>query len=261
MLKTKLCDLKRKMFIRSTLLGLSGLGEILGLNDEISEDEVLLEIIKMALREFELTEPLILEMPVNTGQLGTCYGRPGWSEIKPNFTLYLDCIISESQIILLPTSLPYWRIGDGYGSYSGGYYSSPGITPTFGNYRPFSDYQAPYGYTGDLGLYDGGRSIYIKAPVARPIVPCFTPDKMFNSKDENSAIFWMDVETGGARGNYFMDLCMVHLLDYVRQLKASLALPSVPVSVLDNVDPAYQELKSRCDQYALQSGWYGELLI
>ena len=71
MLKTKLCDLKRKMFIRSTLLGLSGLGEILGLNDEISEDEVLLEIIKMALREFELTEPLILEMPVNTGQLGT----------------------------------------------------------------------------------------------------------------------------------------------------------------------------------------------
>ena len=93
MLKTKLCDLKRKMFIRSTLLGLSGLGEILGLNDEISEDEVLLEIIKMALREFELTEPLILEMPVNTGQLGTCYGRPGWSEIKPNFTLYLDCII------------------------------------------------------------------------------------------------------------------------------------------------------------------------
>ena len=53
---------------------------------------------------------------------------------------------------------------------------------------------------------------------------------------------------------------MVHLLDYIRQLKASLQLPSVPVSILDNVDSAYQELRSRCDQYALQSGWYGELL-
>ena len=263
MIKTLLCDLKKKMFIRSTLLGMSGLGEILGLNDEISEDEVLLEIIKMALREFELYEPLVLEMPVNSGQLGTCYGKPGWSEIKPNFTLYLKCLIDESQIILLPTSLPYWRIGDGYGSYSGGYYGSIGITPTFGNYQPFSDYQAPYIYTGDLGIYDSAgnqRSIYIKATVARPIVPSFTPDKKFNTADQASAIYWIDVETGGARGNFFMDLCMVHLLDYIRQLKASLQLPSVPVSILDNVDSAYQELRSRCDQYALQSGWYGELL-
>lgn len=266
MIKTLLRDLKKKMFIRSTLLGISGLGEILGLNDEISEDEVLLEIIKKALREFELYEPLILEMPVNSGQLGTCYGKPGWSEIKPNFTLYLKCIIDESQIILLPTSLPHWRIGDGYGSYGGGgYYGSVGITPTFGSYQPCSDYQAPYLYTGDLGIWNTGsdntRSIYLRATVARPIVPCFTNDKKFSSKDDNAAIFWMDVETGGARGQFFMDLCMVHLLDYIRQLKAALTINNAPVDVLSNVDSSYQELRARCDQYALQSGWYGELLV
>ena len=58
-----------------------------------------------------------------------------------------------------------------------------------------------------------------------------------------------------------MDLCMVHLLDYIRQLKASLQLPNMSVDVLSNVDASYQELRSRCDNYAIQSGWYGELLL
>ena len=110
--KTLLVDLKKKVFIRSTLLGLTGLDELLGINDGISGDEVLLEIFKKALREYEITVPLILEMPVNSGQLCTCYGRPGWAEIKSNFLLYLNCVISEGQIILVPTSLPDWRVGD-----------------------------------------------------------------------------------------------------------------------------------------------------
>ena len=56
MLKTKLCDLKRKMFIRSTLLGLSGLGEILGLNDEISEDEAVINSDKVNDNDFDETD-------------------------------------------------------------------------------------------------------------------------------------------------------------------------------------------------------------
>jgi len=265
MIKTKLSDLKRKLFIRSTLLGLSGLGELLGLNDGISEDEILLEIIKKALREFELYEPLVLDMPVNQGQMCSCYGKPGWAEIKPNFTLYLNCAIDEARIILLPTSLPSWRLAEGYGSWNGGgYYSGTTGSPIFGSYMPFTDYQAPYVYVGDMGFFnpDSGqyRSIYIRGTVARPIVPDFTSDRKFNEASENSAIFWMDVETGGARGNFFMDLCLVYLLDYIRQLRASLVLPSNPIDALSNTDTAYQELRARCDQYALQSGWYGDLL-
>lgn len=58
-----------------------------------------------------------------------------------------------------------------------------------------------------------------------------------------------------------MDLCMTHLLDYIRNLKASLMLPNVGLEVLNNIDAAYQELRSRCDNYILQSGWYGDLLV
>ena len=260
--KTPLIHLKKKMYLRSALLGIGSLDTLLGIADGISGDEVLLEIIKHALREFENTHPLILEMQVNSEQLGSCYGRPGYGEIKSNFTLFLKCLISESQIILVPTSLPMWRVGD----YTNGatsimsYYSSSVPAPMA--YKHFTDYQKPYVFIGDLGLgigmYD---NIYIKGCCARPIIPSFLPDGSFNSADESAAIYWMDVETGGARGNYFMDLCMVHLLDYIRQLKASVNLPNSPVDVLANVDASYQELRSRCDQYQLQSGWYGELLV
>ena len=54
---------------------------------------------------------------------------------------------------------------------------------------------------------------------------------------------------------------MVNLLDYIRQMRATIQLANVPVEVLANVDAAYQELRARCDQYELQSGWYGELLM
>ena len=70
----------------------------------------------------------------------------------------------------------------------------------------------------------------------------------------------MNVEEG-ARGNYFLDLCLVHVLDYIRQLKASVQMANLPLDIFGNVDSAYQELRSRCDQYLLQSSWYGEFLI
>ncbi len=69
--KILLHDLKKKILIRSALISLGSLDEILGLNDVLSSDEVLFELIKKALREFELTNPLILDMKVNRQQMCT----------------------------------------------------------------------------------------------------------------------------------------------------------------------------------------------
>jgi len=243
--KALLVDLKKKIFIRSALLSIPSLDELLGLNDYLSADEVLLELIKKALREYENSVPLILEMRLNRNQLGTCFGREGWAEIKSNFTLYLDCILPEESIVLVPNSLPYIRVG---GSLS---YPSPG------SYFPATDYQRPYLFMGDLM---GNTDFYIKAICSRPIIPDFLPDKTFNADSKKAAIYWLNIEEG-ARGNYFMDLCMVHVLDFLRQLKASMMLPNAPVDIMQQLDPAYQELRSRCDQFQLQSSWYGEFLI
>lgn len=242
--KTKLTDLKRKLFIRSSLLALSSLDELLSLNDYLSSDEILLEIFKKALREYENTVPLVLEMRLNRGQMGTCYGMPGFYEIKSNFTLYLDCIIGESDIILVPNSMPQWRAGTS-------------VYPTASAYTYVSEYRRPYIFLDDMPSDD---VFYLRGLCSRPIIPDFLPDKSFNPESEKSAIYWMNIEEG-SRGNYFMDLCLCCLLDYIRQLKASVQLPSMSVDILGNVDSAYQELRARCDQFALQSGWYGELII
>lgn len=100
------------------------------MNDYLSADEILLEIIKQALKDFELTEPLILDMRINRGQMCTCYNMPGYCEIKSNFTLYLNCMIGEEDIILVPNSIPMYRIGT--------------LTyPTASNFTYFSEYNKP----------------------------------------------------------------------------------------------------------------------
>ena len=48
--KILLSDLKKKILIRSALISLGSLDEILGMNDVLSSDEVLLELVKKALR-------------------------------------------------------------------------------------------------------------------------------------------------------------------------------------------------------------------
>ena len=254
MIKALLTDIKRKCFIRSALLGLDSLNDILALNDYISGDEIMLEIIKKALREYEVTLPLILEMPIAREQMCTCAGREGYCEIKSNFSLYLKCIISEGQIILVPNAIPMWRVKSSAGAYAG--YGGSSSYPQAGAYTYFTDYDKPYIFMGDVPETD----LYIRGICSRPIIPDFAPDKTFNSDSKIAAVYWMDIENG-SDGAYFMDLCMVHLLDYIRQLKASINIPNIAVDILANVDASYQELRSRCDQYALQSGWRGQLLL
>lgn len=244
--KTLLTDLKRKIFIRSALINLTSLDEILALNDYLSADEIILEIIKEALREFEHTNPLILEMRVNRNQMCSCenMGLTGYCEIKSNFTLFLDCKLAEDQIILVPNSLPQYRVGN---------LNYPGA----GSYTYFTDYKRPYVYMEDV---PNVSDFYIRGLCSRPIIPDFLPDKSFNPDSSKSAIYWMNIEEG-SRAVYFVDLCLLHLLDYIRNLKASLLLPGVSIDILGNIDSFYQELRSRCDNFMLQSGWYGELLV
>lgn len=218
----------------------------MALNDYLSADEIILEIIKEALREFEHTNPLILEMRVNRSQMCSCenMGLTGYCEIKSNFTLFLDCRLAEDQIILVPNSLPQYRVGN---------LNYPGA----GSYTYFTDYKRPYVYMEDV---PNVSDFYIRGLCSRPIIPDFLPDKSFNPDSSKSAIYWMNIEEG-SRAVYFVDLCLLHLLDYIRNLKASLLLPGVSIDILGNIDAFYQELRGRCDNFMLQSGWYGELLV
>jgi hypothetical protein len=172
---------------------------------------------------------------------------PGFGEFRSNFKCYLDGTISEDQIILVPNALPEWRLGGL--SYVTSY-------PVPNSYTAFSEYRRPYVFLEDMPC---SQQFIVKGLCSRPIVPDFLPDKSFNPDSKKAAIYWMNIEEG-ARGDYFVDLVLANVLDYIRQLKASVQIPGLGLDIFSNVDSAYQELRGRCDQFKMVSGWYGEMI-
>lgn len=250
--KVKIVDLKRKLFLRSALIPVDGLSELLDLNDNFSGDEILEELIKKSLRSFEYHYPLVTEFRVSRSQLCGCRRGDGWCEIKSNFeNLYLNCAIGEDQIILVPNATPKIRIASGAGFYGAGSYPYPG---SYSTCAPIA-YERPFIYLGDLGgIYD---SFYMRGIYSRPAIFTYNQDKTFSSE---GAIYWMNIEEG-VLGQKFVDQCMVDVLDYIRGLNANLALPSLPVQMFQACDIAYQQTKAELDQFYLQSGWRGDLLV
>ncbi len=241
--RTKLSRLKEVVFLRSALIPLDGLEEIFELNDRYSSDQILGELFRKSLKQWEYHFPLIWESKISDiGQLQCCCngeGLDGYHKICSNFDLYLKCMISEDQIILVPNTPPQIR-------YIGSY-------PYPGAYSLVYDYRKPYVY---LGNYTG-TGFYLRGLHNRPYLMEYTKDKKFTSK---SCIFWMDIENG-VEGEQFVNQVLVNILEFVRNLKGNLTLPNFSVDIFGAVDIAYQSLKQELDQFYLQSGWKGDLLV
>lgn len=240
--KVTMKDLKRKIFLRSALIPIDGLQEIFDLNDQFSGDELLGEIFKKALQNFEFYCPLVWESKVSKYQLRPS-GRDGWYKLENNFHLYLEDSISEDQIILVPNATPKIRSLGSYPEYPTAYYS----------YMPVA-YQRPNIFLGDM---IGSDQFYMRGLCNRPCIQDYTVDHAFSDR---AAIYWMNIEEG-VYGQKFLDQCMVDILDYVRSLKANLQLPNFSVDIFGAVDTTYQTLKAEVDQFYLQSNWKGELLV
>ena len=249
--KTLIVDLKKKLFLRSALIPVDGLNELLDLNDMFSADEILEELIKKSLRSFEYHYPLVTEFRISKDQLCGCKRSDGWCEIKSNFeSLYLKCAISEDQIVLVPNATPKIRLAM---TGSGGYYGSYPYPGSYSTSAPIA-YERPFIFMGDMATFN---QFYMHGIYSRPAIFTYNPDKTFSSE---GAIYWMNIEEG-VLGQKFVDQCMVDLLDYIRGLNSNLQLPSLPVQMFQACDIYYQQLKGELDQFYLQSAWRGDLLV
>ena len=249
--KVRIIDLKKKLFLRSALIPVDGLNELLDLNDMFSADEILEELIKKSLRAFEYHYPLVTEFRVSKDQLCGCRRSDGWCEIKSNFeSLYLKCAISEDQIVLVPNATPKIRLAM---TGSGGYYGSYPYPGSYSTSAPIA-YERPFIFMGDMATFN---QFYMHGIYSRPAIFTYNPDKTFSPE---GAIYWMNIEEG-VLGQKFVDQCMVDLLDYIRGLNSNLQLPSLSVQMFQACDIYYQQLKGELDQFYLQSAWRGDLLV
>lgn len=252
--KTSLLDLKKKLFLRSALIPIDNLEEILSLNDTFTCDEILYELFTKAKQEFEYYEPLITEFQINPNLMISCNCPPGAIELTDNFDLYLKCMLPENQIHLIPNAAPMLRVGmesTGYNSLMSYYGTYSGVA---GNYTYPNDYQRPYLFIGNLLP---STTLWMRGIYNRPMDPAWKKDKTFGKK---AALYYLDINQG-VRGQMFIDQCMIELLNYIRSLKANFSLPNFPIDIFGSVDTLYQELKGSLDNRYLQSGTRGELLV
>lgn len=242
--KTLIKDLKAEVFLRSALIPIDNLSEILDLNDTLSGDQILGGLFKKSLRNFEQYYPLVYESKIAMEQLKKS-PRQGWLTIESNFKLYTEGIIDEDQIILVPNSTPNLRTMASFPDYPTAYYQTAPIS-----------YQRPDIYLGDIFNQD---FFYMRGICSRPLWIEYNPDKTFKDSP-TSAVYWMNIQEG-ILGQKFLDQCVVDLLSYIRSLKSNMNLPGMSVDIFGAVDYEYQQLKSELDQFYLQSGWRGELLV
>ncbi len=239
--KTKIKDLKEKIFLRSALIAVDSLEDIFALNEKYSGDKLLGAMFEKALRKFEFYYPLVYESRVNLSQLPQ-NPKNGYREIVGNFKLYHQDppAIAEDQIILVPNAIPKIRLSSSM--------------PYPGTYMLPVDYQRPYIHLGNI--VDTGE-FWIRGICSRPIFLEYLPDGEFK---DSSAVYFMNIDEG-VLGQAYLDQCIVEIFDYVRSLKANLMLPNFSVDIFGAVDNAYQQIKSELDNFYLQSSWRGELLV
>lgn len=235
MQKILLKDLKDKVFKRSALIPVNHLSRLFKFSTEFSGDEILAEIFRLSLSKFEYYHPLILDISIYYLENST--KRLGYYEMVDNFKLFLENRLDENRISLIPNSVIGIKVQGGY------------TTP--GSYYRATDYDKPY-----IQVAWSTGEYVVRGLCSRPLIESYNPDLTF---DDKAAIYWMDFN--GVLGKVFVDQVLCDVLDYVRNLKANLRLPNMPVEIFDAVDTAYQQLKMDLDQYYLQSNWRGELLI
>lgn len=80
--KTKIKDLKEKIFLRSALIAVDNLEDIFDLNERFSGDKLLGAMFEKALKKFEQYYPLVYEFRINLNQLKPALsGSYGYYEI------------------------------------------------------------------------------------------------------------------------------------------------------------------------------------
>lgn len=239
--KTKIKDLKKKVFLRSALIAVDNLEDIFSLNENYSGDELLGAMFEEALRKFEFYYPLVYESRINLSQMPE-NPYTGFREIKGNFKLFHQDppAIAEDQIILVPNATPKVRLSSSM--------------PYPGTYMLPVAYERPFIHLGNMV---SSGEFWIRGICSRPIFLEYQPDGKFK---DSSAVYFMNIDEG-VLGQAFLDQCIIRIFDYIRSLKANLLLPNFSVDIFGAVDNAYQQFKSELDNFYLQSSWRGDLLV
>lgn len=230
----KLSDLKRMIFRRAAILPIPGLGELLSLNDDISADEILYELIRVGLRRFEFCNPL-----VTTSKVYIDKTKENRFEFINNFDAYLEGRVPEDLIEMIPQSI----IGIGL---------TPNMISQELHRRIVYDRPVLSNFLFSTGVY------YVRAIYDRPIIEDYDEEtKKFSDK---ARIYYI-IPNVGSDYMKFEDFIYVEVLRYIHNLKTNMEVPGLPIQIFNAVDSTFNKLESELEQYSTSSLNNGSLII
>jgi hypothetical protein len=234
--KVLLSKLKLDLFKRSTLIGVPNLDDLLSVNDVVKPNEIFFELIKNALLDYEHWQPLTLTQKT--------YLDPDTLSrqvtLVSNMEAYLEGIVTESQLNLVPNSI----VKIGYGNFMG----------SANGYRRF-DYNNPP-YLKEFWLSAG--TYQLVGVFSYPIIEKYTDESKTEFHDQ-SAIYHMRYNAGQIYKKFY-DLCFLTILRYVVTMKMNLNITGLPIDIFSGIEAEVQRLGSELDSYFTNSTSSGQLL-
>lgn len=225
MTKIDLNDLKKYLLLESADIFLIDLSELFSFNPYIRSEEVVTNIIRRGLREWEFYLPLFIDIPMYQSQM-----QNNQYTFVDNFHDWMDGIIDESQIVLVPNSINKINIG-GYN------YAMSGS-------RVFT-YKAPtMKFIGVPVVVGWNTYTSVYGICNRPLVAKYNEDGSYTG---DSGIYFFPPQ--GVDFLKFRDCCMMKLMQYVVDLKGNLQLPNLPIELFQNAENRFSILKGDMEDW------------
>lgn len=204
--KLLLSELKRKIDIRTSLLALPSVDDLLGLLGKTSPDEIRLEMYEIALEKWHYQVPLIRLMDVYLPG-GPYRFTSNWKDVVENTDPTVDIPLR-----LIPTRV--WSVGN------------------------LMTVPRNWVYQDDI-LYSYINGDYtINATFRRPLYYEFEGAE--NKLSSKSCIGGIE----DRHISKFVDACLLETLNFISQLKKNFEYPDMPVQMFNGLDEAIQDLRS-----------------
>lgn len=226
--KVTLMELYKDVFRRSALISIPNLSNILKVpNSEFTEWEIFYSIVRDALKEFEyyyphtMVERAWLEVDATTRK----------ARIQDNFKAYLNGVVSEDQICLVPAAVT---------GISNSYY-------TISTY-PLRAFKYQTGEFTDF--WYSSNLYYLVGIFKRPFFEEY--DTVTTKPTDRCAIYYMDKDADSIY-SIFRDELYRTTCNYILTMKKNMMLQNMPIELFGGIEESVNKLEGKLENIYQQA--------
>jgi hypothetical protein len=233
--KVTIKTLLEDTFRRSTLIAIPNLTDLLELNESYTKWQVFYDIVRISVRNYERYYPLNLRqrMYISVDPSTRMY------EFKSNFQGYIDGVVAEDQISLIPSSIA------GLATVP---FASSGYV-----FRRFA-YNAPF----LMDFWFPPQHYWVQMITNRPMYEEY--DKVTEEPTDRCAVYYVNRDLGSEYA-IFADEVYRQVCRYIIDLKKNMTLQNLPIELFSGIEEDYNKISSELESHYSNSLMAGHYII